>query len=674
MPALDLTQDDIRAWWSRIEAARARRKVEETEWDALLAQYRPPSANSSEINSNVHFRNVEMKRAQLFFQLPDLILQPLPLVSGQLNPQTQQPVDAYGSTAAVRELLNKLLGPDHADVLQTIDEALFDALAVSGVAFTKISYQADFAPRPVEAPGPLEPGAILGLRGPAIQAQVPVPVHERWRWDHFSPKKGLIPHDFRSSRYDDAPWLGMEFALPVRDAIRQGLVPEGYTPNSTRDEKVLSAQTDQAGTDLTELVTGVEVWSYASQFRDGVVDTRAEDVMVLIDGDTDTFKARTSPFQQYGPNGAVSPNSLVGHPIHVLSLRDMADEAWVKADSAFTSPLVKQQNTWRAQSIKLRDANVPRFLFDESITQAIEKLQDADAGQGAGVEAGKLAGGMERLIAALPKLERAESDIQGEQAIRRDLDETLAVGANQAGTMNAKVASATEVATMQQNVTVRMRKERARLIAWYLRGVRKFSSLVFLFADPRNLAPIIGQDGATKVLAWKAIDGRFAFEIKPDSHLSLDAADDRKNALDYVNFTAKSPFVNQGEVQRWLATAFGLDPSKVVQTPQPGGPPPPNVSFRFAGQDFVGPAAPIVLEIAMQAGYKISQNAMQTALSMGNALQAAQLQAQAANPQHGGMADKADVLSDHQTGKTGEMDGQHPTGQRAGPGAGRMHA
>lgn len=669
-PPLSMTAEELASWWARITLARARRQREETLWQTLLDAYLPPpNASADTINSNIHFRNVEAKGAALIFQLPELRLTPLEPLGAMVDPDdpTKQ-LDAYTIVATKRAVLNKLLGRDHANVLQTMNESAFDILQTSGVAFEKICYEADFMPQEQPVQGPPEPmaGSVLGLQDVPTQTMqtIQVPIYERWRWYHFSAKKGLIPHDWYSTRYDDAPWLGMEFNFPLREAIRRGLVKKDAEGTAATDDQRFTHRGDSDRDTIGPRVKGVEIWARAVQFREGVYHSELFDYLVLIEGQDTPAKYTPSPYQTIGPDGRLTADSMIGNPIHPVAYRYCSDTAWIPSDAAFTNPLVKQLNTWRAQDIKLRDANLPRFFYAEGAQEQVDKLKDVDTGMGVPMPDERMMQGADKIIAPLPHLERAQSDIQGEQSVRRDIDETLAIGSNQAGNVNSKVLSATEVATAAQNSNTRMKKEQTALVERFLVGARKFDSLVQRYADQRDYVEIVGQDGAKKLQAYTnaLLAGRYAFDAKPDSQLSNDAAQDRAQTLEYVNYMAKSEFTNQQEMASMVANAFGKDPARMVKAPEPPGPPPPNVSVKVNIEDLAGPAGQAALKILQQAGYQLTEQDL--AVAQANGLIIAQQEAaqQAAKTEHGGAADKAELLNKHAADLTGAMPGRTPEG------------
>jgi hypothetical protein len=585
---IPMTADELAAWWKRVELAQSERKSRETRWNELLQAYLPATTDPEAINSNIHFRNTEQKKPQLFYRSPELILTPLEPLQDTVTGPDGQAHSAEDVTAIKQAVLNKHLGRDGVDLKRLADELLFEILQVSGEGWSKIAYEADF----VEVEGQQ------------------IPVYEEWTWKKFSSKKGLKPHDWRSTRFDDAPWLGFEGVKPLSVAIREKLVPEDFQPNATTDTHVFTATkgtaVDAQGT--SELVEFVEIWYRPAFFETQVTHRQMMRRLVLIKGLDQPAKHTKSPYQTLGADGRLTADSMEGFPFHVFTLRDVSDSSYVPSDAAMTDPLVRQENIWSAQDIKARDANIPKFLFDERIKTALEKLAQGDFGDGAGIDQATLAGGIEKLIAALPHLEKASSDIQGRQQIQAKIDQTLALGPNNAGAISDTVRSATEITNAQTTSNTRLKGEQDRFMSDVLRGIRKFDSLIQRFATETDYVSWVGQDGQRRLTAWNQtlIAGRFAYDVKPDSQLSLDESQRRQQDITLVNLMAQAPEANRTQMLRDLARDFGKDPAKWIQAPPPKQPELPKVNVSVASTD-LNPLLPEyanVYQVLTQLGFK----------------------------------------------------------------------
>jgi hypothetical protein len=669
-----MSAEDLAAWWSRIEQARKARGDREKRWEELLQAYLPTEDPQS-INSNIHFRNTEQKKNQVFFKTPRFVLEPQEPLADQIIGPDGQAHTAEDVVTIKAEVLNKLLGPKGIDLKWLADEVLFELLQVSGWGPTLIAYEADFetVDQEVQVGTKPAPGSVLGLSEvPVFKTQkVDVPICEEFTWKKFSSKKLLVPAEWRSCRFDDAPWIGMEFAMPLAQAIAQKLVGKDFEPNATKDAHAFDPGRRQDLSSTAELVEGVAVW-YRPAFFAGT-DVRHRQLqrrLVLIKPLEQPAVHVKSPYQTLGPDGRLSADSMIGYPIHVFTLRDLSDSAYVPSDAAMTDPLVRQENTWASQDIALRDANIPRFLFDERLAEAIKKLQAGEVGDGASVETSLLVQGIEKLIAQLPHLEKAMADIQGRSAIRQAINETLALGPNQSGSVNTKVLSATEIQAAQSSSNVRGEGEQGRFISQVLVGVGKFDALVQRFATDAQYVSWVGRDGTKRLSAWNQTltAGRWAYDIEPDSQLRTDAATERQQDIQFVNLLANAPEANRVELLRGLARKFGKDAARLIQPPPPKAPDQLKTAFSVDSKSLnpLMPESPIILEILAQQGIKVNPQTVQVALGLAKFLQAQQLAASGpdAKPgpqtEHGGALTEAgglDPINKHAGAITGGMPG-----------------
>jgi hypothetical protein len=497
--------------------------------------------------------------------------------------------------------------------------------------------------------------------GPPVEQTIEVPVYERFRMDAFSAEKLLIPHDWRSTQYDAAPWLGEEFVMGWEDAKRLYKLDDTFRANTSRDELVLTTDAESTASGAKDLFRGVRIWLHAARFDPTVAHSELFYLLVLAEGINDKpVEYRRSPYQTLGQDGRLTADSMIGNPIHPIVLRILPDHAYVPADAAFTDPLVRVENTWMQQDIKARDANIPRFGHSDAIKESIDKLADADVGMGVGIPDELMMRGIDKLIVPIPHLEHAQSDAAGRAGIQRAIQETLGIGANQAGSVTSKVHSATENAIVEANVSKRLKGEQVRLMKSVCGLIRKFDSLIQRYADQRAYVEIVGQNGERRLAMWDQdlIAGRYAYDATPESQLAQDPEQRIKRTLDYVNFLAKSPYTNQAEMHRIVDLAFGFDPSRMMQTPEPPPPDKPSIGFTFNGSDLAIPEVRLILGTS---GIQLPP------VPSPEAVQAHQVEAQklAAKQQpHGGLADQSEKLSKHASEETGELTGPKTAGAR----------
>jgi hypothetical protein len=272
------------------------------------------------------------------------------------------------------------------------------------------------------------------------------------------------------------------------------------------------------------------------------------------------------------------------------------------------------------------------------------------------------------------KPQLSQETYAGQEIIERDIDRTLALGPNQAGSPNQTRRTATEISTMQASVDTRLAGEQQMVVAFFVAGVRKLDALIQRYSDRPQVTQILGDDGTKTWIQWnkELIAGRFAYTIKPDSQIHVDAAADRQQDLAFYNLTARDPFINRMELARRLALKWGFNPDKLVQQPPPPGPPQPNVQVRIQASDLDPrlPQFPFALEILQQSGYQISSDAMQNAVMLaGRATEIGSLPDDITppkdsvapvgqpQPEHPGPAETTEPLSKHHADLTGKLPG-----------------
>jgi hypothetical protein len=179
----------------------------------------------------------------------------------------------------------------------------------------------------------------------------------------------------------------------------------------------------------------------------------------------------------------------------------------------------------------------------------------------------------------------------------------------------------------------------------------------------------------------KAVPAALAFTARPDSAIRTDAAQDRKMALDIYSMLAREPFVNRQELLKQILRKMDLDATKLIVQPPEPKPEPPRIQVVVKGEDFVGPQAPVMVELLKVCGVVLSPAALQQTGQMAamQAAMVAQANAQAAaqapakpgaQPPHGGMAPKAETLQKHPP--EGNMQGTGQPAPMAPGGAGMV--
>jgi hypothetical protein len=490
-----------------------------------------------------------------------------------------------------------------------------------------------------------------------------VPIYEDCYWHHFSPKQAGVPADFRSTEWDRAPFLFYQFTLPLTPGNRgKYQLPEDFTGNKTDNRQYF----DRGGSDTggQDVFTGVEGWYRSCLYREDRPHPEHLTHFVIVDGVDDFAIHEDSPDQTLDPKtGGLTPDSLIGYPIHPLNMRTRTDSAWPPADMTVVRPLINELNVSREQNLQFRDAMMLRWMVNGDVmpADALAKIVRAPIGGMVTVPGDAFMG--EGAIKELPQGTMPRENFAIADYIDSDISRSMALDAGQQGVQSGSAQTATAEQIQQANANVRLDFERGIVLQWYCQGVTKFSTLIHRYLPVSRAAEIVGPVRAQIWDVWrKTVRSSLAFTAMPDSALRVDQAVDRKQWMDFYSFVANDPFVQKGRA-KLLEKGFRkhhIDPEGIISPPDPPKPEPPKASLSFKGEDLVAPQAPIVIEILMQLGLKISPEAVQQSQGMllqAQQLAAAQEQEAAADTKHGGKTAEAESLSKHHADESGGMQG-----------------
>lgn len=693
-----------RSYWKKeLDASKERLDQVKPDWDRNVLAYRAKSLNSTPTTDTVvvprDFGYVEQKKAQVFFQVPEVHLTAL-----QDNLEAAVPV--------FQAVVNKYLSADEMNALATMQEVTFDLLCPSALMCSVIGYE-NFAqgtqsvqvgeePDPnhvaepsLGQPDPTQlPGSILGIGTPApaapmvpITEQAPNIVHQRYFFTRLSPPSVRMPAFWSGLVYDRAPWLAYE-AEDDWDVLRKRYkLPETTDPPKSKgvdDEKLKLPGEAQPSTArvATDKVRYTVIWYRTAYLDPTEAHPEKFRELVLCDSMDEPLVHRDSPFQSMNAQGELM--GLMGNPIHVGSVRYVSDTAYPPSECTVGRATADELNRSRTQQMLQRDRNTPmRFGVLPKVggEAGLEKIRKNIQQGIIGLESGSIDDPpvFSVGLASYPSENFAFNNI-----IDRDLDTVWAMGANQRGQESTQRVSATEISKIDQWAETRLDAERRAVLGYFVAAVRKVAALIQQFATDPDYVLVVGQDKVKRLQQWDkhTIAGKYAFECSPDSAIRIDQAQARTESLKMYELLRKDPNMNGVELLEWVCAEWNLDPKKFVipQLP-PKGPDPANVSFRFNAQDLDvrNPNFPLYINIMQQAGYKIDQDVIAACMHwaqyqaqlglMGSTGQAPTIPVpgpqipgvEPAQPQeHGGTAPKTDHVNAHRAAESSEPVGRPP--------------
>lgn len=697
------TEKDLRFWRQEIKLAREARTnaADAFGWKDNLERYQPYSATNGktkgDINIGADFRDVERKKAALLYEFPDIglsVKQDRELVDEQGQPivANGQPFMLSTLVAWHADILNEILGPDHAHAEHAANKALFNCLCTSGVGPVMVGYQVtmrtekqmtpvlDPLGNPILKPVPAleQAGAMMGLIPPPMpeplmqEIEVEIPIDERWFVSDYSPLSLLIPATFKDTQFKKAPWMGREWRKPTSQVKREFQLPEDWTGNADTDsvekpefDNKADVERDDAG---DPYVTGVDIY-YRLQTRtsDEVHPDRLIK-LVLADGKDTPLVHENCPYQTVDEAGELSVDSLRHFVDIPLVLRDLTDSAYVPADSSMTAQLTKEGTKYREQIITQRDGNKQVILYDSDKIDptAKDKIVNANGVLWVPVIGGALGQGIDAIAKQVAQPTLGREQYMGMDVIDRDRDMILGIASNQTGAQAKGRKTATEQSIVQRNSEARFEKERQRVLAWIVEVASAIDVLVLRYADARIATKILGEvRGQLWAQHKHALMGCYSYDLKIDSGKYMDIEDNRRQLLQMYSMVRKDPMVNPRPMLKELALAFGYDPGEFVVEPQK-----PEKDFKasmsFKGEDFnpLNPNFAIVVAMARQAGWQIDEASVQLAQQQASAQGGGMMPASGvgphpgqARPEHPGIQQQAPTISQHVVDESGDRSG-----------------
>jgi hypothetical protein len=634
------TPDRLKAFKADIERARMVRRhiAEHYGWDANRQRYVPTSDTAraggkmlpATINTGVDFADVERKKTALFYDTPTVsfvvhnpqepVVPPPPPQPGQPPPP---PGLLWGGLVSLHQrLVNQLLSVHYADAKGAVHKALFDALCPAGVAPVQVGF--DVATIQVQQPQTDERGQpVLDAMGQPQMQPVDVPIHEEWWMSRISPKALLMPADHRETSVKNMAWIGYEFSWPAAVVKRRfHLPPDADLPTGGGgDDKPYFEEAGLERQHDDKQVSGCVIEyrpSLLAEATDQPMHPQQIAQIVFLDGKDEPILHRPSPHQNIDPQTArLTADSLTDFTIQPLWLRDLSDAAWIPSDMTVTAALTGELNRYRTITSQMRDGNRAVILYDaEKIDPTVRsKIDQANAPTWVPVAPEALAGGIDSIMAQVVQVGQSRENWSGQDYIERDRSRILGIDANQAGTQAKTNRTATEVSSVQRNSEARFEHERQRVLAWYIRLVCLFDILVIRYASQETVSRLLGPEAAQVWFEHKqALAGAYRYEIQMDSGKYQDVEANKRQWLQLINLIGQSPHVNLVPVLQQMVASYGLDPQAVVIPEPPKTPPdPPKLTISAADFNPALPQFPIVLELARQGGYQISDEAVKEA-------------------------------------------------------------
>lgn len=609
----------VEQWKSRIAAAEKNRdKLLEGTWrNNVNARVQRPqggllpqnTVQGDRLSIPEDWARTKQKAAQLNYQLPKIVA------------KAKHP-DYEAKAPLVTADLNDILRYE-CQASYMMDECLADVINAAGIMVSKIGLDRQTETIEMDEEKPREPivGPLGDLipdpRGPEI-VKTPVTkiVSQRFYWDRVSPADFLWPAEFRLSNWSQAPWLGIQTYMTLEQAKKTFKKLPADFETTVKKPKALTKDLEDTFTSPDGYVKVTEIWYYAWLFDPDKAHPECIRRLVMVEGyDKEPVEFEATDWQEWvpeipeapagvGPDGQPTPavpgrpgyyKGLRKLPIRVETLTYVSDMAVPPSDSEAGRPQVRELLRSRAQMLRQRDSSIPVRWFnvnlvDPDIEQQLKngEWQDFIPMNGPG----------DRAIGEVARASYPRENFEFVNVIGNDLDRAWSLSNNQLATTNAGQRSATEINTVQSAGQIRLDYEKSRVNRYLVEGAEVLFSLMQKFRNGTKYVRVQSPQGEVlQPVSPEDLAGEFMFDMLVDSGDRIDTVTKQNNALKMWNLLAGYEGMNKHGLAKEIVELHGMEVAKVVGEPPKPQPPPPNVSYRFSGEDFLNP---MVVAIAMK--------------------------------------------------------------------------
>lgn len=543
----------------------------------------------------------KQKSAQLAYQVPRIIATPK-------NPKAAPAAPIFQAV-----LNHKLHKEIKADVM--LDECSADVINAAGIMVSLVSVEV--TTETVDLPEtdishlPPEQQALMLQSQQVKTVHVERPIYKCYKWRRISPAAFLWPAEFTGSDWDEAPWLGYESWMLISEAKKRFNLPADFKAKETKPvllaEDVMEGSAKPSANDNYVKLQTIIYKAY--QYHDESKHPEHLRRLVFVDGREQPVLDEDLPWQEYVEpqfleaevdeqgQEIAPPREVPGHyigvrknPIRVETLTYVSDMAIPPSDSKVGRTQVRELIRSRSQMIRQRERSIPVRWFDtnrldETIVERLKngEWQDTIPVNGPG----------ERAIGEVSRAQWPRENFSFQNVIGSDLDRAWSLSSTQLATSADTSESATKTKLIQSAAEVRLEYEKTRMARYFIGGVEVLAGLLQMFTDTSDYVEIVGPDGVKRLAAWDrgTVNIDVAFDIVPDSAERIDPSTRIERILKLYNLAANDPNINRQALLRQLVEAYGMDPTVVTKEPPPPKDEPPNVSYRFSGEDMLNPMA-----------------------------------------------------------------------------------
>lgn len=629
-------------WKARIQRCKKWKKDVSSDWDTNIDYRRgkpfSEDSDTDRIAVNKDWPLTKAKIAQLYSQNPEVAV-------GSDSPEFKP------LTLLVRKAINARLKQARPDVC--MEQVLPDTVNASGYGGSFVAYEALTEKKQVGtslSPDPALNGQPVDLTqfqpeeikeavkiGSLQVDEIDVPLDKRFVFRRISPWDLLWDMDFTGSDFDDAAWVGYEgrctwaegkILFNLSDELKEK-VAKG---DSRTEQERASGQQVHTTDSEEDTVNFQEIFYWSYKFNPDEKSFKRIMRIVFVDGHPKPVIHEPWKGQQYSKE----TGQYVGackFPVRFLTLSYLTDEPVPPSDSAIGRPQVDELIEGRTQMALQRQRSQPMRYFDVNRIDA-EVIDQIMRGNWNGMI--PVNGDGSRAIGEVARAQYPKEDGMFDQIANSDLHEVWQTGPNQIGSYAQGSNTATETKTVDANFQSRVGQERAKVVKFFLGMVDVMFGLMALYDDFKGVLTPPEIEALENGWNRKGVQHDFAFDIRPDSTVLLDSAQQTERLLKVLNLIGKAPGRDPNSIIDDILLLNGVDPAKTYAKPQEQKPEPINVSVR-SWEDL---RDPVFLALLFQAGQGPTPESLKSAMAV---------LAQVANPEMNPAADQTPAVPEEAT-------------------------
>lgn len=543
----------------------------------------PSQSDEDRIAVNLDWPSTDEKQSMLFSKVPAVRISHPPQT---LAPEATPWLHSYelkvndtalqaGAYAAMEELLPDCINAAGIGVCLVSHEALTEMVPVPAI---------DLSMLPPELQMLISQTGTLPDGSPVPMTEVPRVIDARYRIARISPADFLWPLDFTGSDFDNAPWVGRSGRITWAQAVQRFGLDESEKSRVLGESRQtldridrISYEIERDNSENENTVSFDEIFYRHEAYDPNARSYTSIQHVVFVAG-------REKPVidEQWRGQQFMEDGTLVGaqkYPIRVLTLSYVTDDPIPPSDSAIGRPQVDelnlgrtQQNLQRQHSLPIRGFNVDRV--DPVIQHSLMR----------GTWQGMIPvqGNVSDIIGEVSGARMPAENFMFDRIAKSDYVEAIGVGPG----MYQDVETKAETQARSATAAGRIGHKRAKVGAFYVGITEVLGGLISIIEDPESIG-----EGFSPMIS-KAL----AYSILADSTVLLDAQARLNQLIQFVNFSAKSGYLNVEAVLKEIAVLSGL-PASVIQAPTPRPPEPVNMSLRLTGiEDLLNPMAVAMLK------------------------------------------------------------------------------